>query len=94
MNFRLTVIKVVLAILIGLESAFYFRDNCLNCNTPEIAIGIIIGFIPVFLWVYGTISLIQVYEHRTKFWYYLVAVPFVIIVPLAIGILLENYFHI
>jgi hypothetical protein len=94
MNFRPTIIKTLLAITVGLSSAFYFRDNCLNCNSPEKAIIIIIGFIPACLLVYGLVSLVQVYEKRTKFWYYLIAVPFVIIIPIAIGILLEYYFNI
>lgn len=92
MNFRPTIIKTLLAITIGFIGALYFRDNCIGCNPDLLRRELIIGFIPAFLWIYGIISIIQVYESRSKFWHYLVAVPFVIIIPLIVGVFLQGFF--
>jgi len=93
MNFRPTFIKLLLAILVGILGAFYFRDSCTGCSPVDLRYELIIGFIPTFLWIYGLISLFQYYEERSSFWYYLIVVPFVIIIPLILGIFLQGFFN-
>jgi ABC-type spermidine/putrescine transport system permease subunit II len=94
MNFRPTFIKTLLAIIVGVMSALYFRDNCFDCPVSFGTSLLTVGFIPTFLWMYGLVSLFQIYETRSKFWHYLIAVPLVIILPLLIGIFLEGVFGI
>ena len=93
MNFKPTAIKTLLAFTVGLMSAFYFRDSCTACQPSDLNFEMFIGFIPAFLWVYGLISLVQYDEVHSRFWHYLIVVPFVIIMPLIIGTYLQKIFN-
>ncbi|MFA6601652.1 MAG: hypothetical protein WCT02_02215 [Candidatus Paceibacterota bacterium] len=95
MNFWPTLIKLPLSIVVGLLSAFYFQGLCLNCTTDISRNQLYIGFVPAFLWVYLIISLCQKNElsdeeKPTPWWKYVLALPFIIIIPLALGILLQK----
>lgn len=93
MNFRPTLIKLPLSIVIGLIVGFYFKDNCLNCSVDVAYHELIIGFVPAFLWIYGLTSLFQLREGSSrKIWHYIIVLPLVIIIPYLVGLFLEGVF--
>jgi|GEM_PF-6709819 len=95
MNFWPTLFKLPLAIVLGWLAGYYFRDSCLNCSDSLRYIEFAIGFVPVFLWTYLLISIVQKNdEYPVRIWHYFIALPLAIILPFLVGLFLEGIFKI